>query len=451
MKRKRFDESKDVGFEEDFISRYFRNYHAPAILSKIGKTLILLIFATLLGLGIFGSLNLTVEDTTRNFIPSDSYLNDYIDSSDKYFSSGGSDINGGSDFFIVFEGGSDIYTKRENLADLESRLTGLSTAPPYIAEPVTANAYRNVMAGLSTYLEESGSTAVGNVELGDDNWPKTEEDFVTTLAMYTNFMGPGAIYSQDVSFSEDGLELEAIRVQCQYNNLVKEVGGEVKDDSTKQIQAMDETRALVESWGDDVPEAYTFSDKFILIEGYKLIRRELFTNVGLAFLSVAVIVFFTIASPVTSLLVTFNVAFCIVEILGFMYFLNIAIDSVSVINIVLAVGLSIDYSAHVGHCFMQKGGDDKNRRTLEALADIGAAVLNGAATTFLAVVVLLFSKSYVFQTLSLQFALTVILGALHGLILLPVLLSLLGPKAFTSAEMPDEDNDENVEDVVDEA
>ena len=118
-----------------------------------------------------------------------------------------------------------------------------------------------------------------------------------------------------------------------------------------------------------------------------------------------------------------------------MFYLGIAIDSVSTINIVLAVGLSIDYSAHVGHCFMHKGGTDKNARATEALADIGAAVLNGAATTFLAVVVLLFSSSYVFQILSQQFALTVVLGVAHGLILLPVLLSLMGPKAFASADM----------------
>lgn len=50
--------------------------------------------------------------------------------------------------------------------------------------------------------------------------------------------------------------------------------------------------------------------------------------------------------------------------------------------------------------------------------------------------VLLFSKSYVFRTLSTQFALTVGLGVIHGLILLPVLLSILGPKPFASAEPP---------------
>ena len=61
-------------------------------------------------------------------------------------------------------------------------------------------------------------------------------------------------------------------------------------------------------------------------------------------------------------------------------------------------------------------------------------LVNGALSTFLAVAVLLFSKSYVFQTLAIQFALTVGLGVLHGLILLPVLLSLFGPKPFASAE-----------------
>jgi uncharacterized membrane protein YdfJ with MMPL/SSD domain len=119
--------------------------------------------------------------------------------------------------------------------------------------------------------------------------------------------------------------------------------------------------------------------------------------------------------PVTSFLVNLNVTFCLVEILGFLHTFEIAIDLVSVINIVLAVGLSIDLSAHVGHCFMHKGGKDKDACSLEALANIGASVFNGAATMFLAVLVLLFSNSYVFQTLSIQFALTAGLGSAHGL------------------------------------
>lgn len=89
---------------------------------------------------------------------------------------------------------------------------------------------------------------------------------------------------------------------------------------------------------------------------------------------------------------------------------------------------------------MTKAGD-KNERVLEALADIGSAVLSGAVSTFIAVAVLLGSSSYVFEVLSRQFALTVALGILQGLVLLPVLLSLLGPAPFASAKTIDDDND----------
>jgi Patched family len=165
-------------------------------------------------------------------------------------------------------------------------------------------------------------------------------------------------------------------------------------------------------------------------------------NVCIAILSVGLIVFVTVASPMTSLLITVNVAFCIIEILGFTYALGIVIDSASVINIELAVGLSVEYCAHVGHCFMTKGSSNKDTRVKESLADIGAAVLSGAISTFLAVFVLLFSSSYVFETLSKQFALTVALGLHHGLVALPVVLSLLGAKPYSSAEDVDGDASE---------
>lgn len=428
------DETDDSGYEEEFMSRYFRNYHAPAILSKAGKAIVLLIFSGLLGFGIWGAMNLSVEDSERAFVPEDSYLTDYIEAADEYYPSTGIDLS------IVFEGSSDIYEQRQSLAELDARLSGLSEKSPYIAEPVAESVYRNVIQGLSNYLSTSGSGAIGNVTLGDDNWPTNEDDFVTTLTLFASFTGPGAIYASDVSYSEDGTAVDAVQIKSEYVRLTKLNGGEIIDDADRQIEAMDDTRALIDSW-DDLPEAFPYSDKFITIEGFKIIKRELFLNVGLAVAAVGVIVFFTVASPMTAVLITLNVAACIVEILGFMHALGIVIDSVSVINIVLAVGLSVDYSAHVGHCFMVKGGKDKNARALEALADIGAAVLNGAISTFLAVVVLLFSSSYVFVTLSRQFALTVALGITHGLILLPVLLSLVGPKPFASAEDPEDGED----------
>jgi len=430
VRKKPLEETgEDQEFQEMAIARYFRNYHAPAILSKIGKILILILFSTTLGFGIYGAINLSVENTERSFVPPDSYLSDFLKAIDDFYPSTGVEV------MIVVEDGAEIFDKKESLSTLDDRLSGLSTAAPYIAEPNQGqSAYRNVMTGYADFLASSSSA-----------WPSTKEELTTALRNFIFTEAAGQDYIQDISFSEDGSEIDAIRISTSLVSLTKtKRNGNIIDDADKQIEAMDEYRNKIEMWINDgiVPQTtFLYSERFIGVEGFKIIRRELFLNVGLALAAVAVIVLVTVASPVTAALITVNVSACIIEILGAMYYLGIAIDSVSVINIVLAVGLSIDYSAHVGHCFMMKGGDDKNRRSLEALADIGSAVLSGATSTFLAVVVLLFSKSYVFKILSQQFALTVVLGSLHGLVLLPVLLSLLGPKSFDSAEeFPDENS-----------
>jgi Niemann-Pick C1 protein len=430
LTRKNTPEEEEEGFKEGLVSRYFRNYHAPAILSPIGKVITIVIYAGLLAFGIWGAINLSVEDTQRSFIPKDSYLTGFLNTADEYYPSSGIDL------FLVVEGGSNIYEQKEALADLETKLTGKSTSPPYIAEP-NANKYTNVMSKFYSHLSSEGP--VTNITLGGDSWPMNEQDFMSEFATYASFQQAGRDYAMDVVFDETRTTLKAIRIKLEYARLTKLEGSKIIDDADRQIEAMDETRDMIESW--NIPSITPYSEKFIAIEGFKIIKKELFLNVGLALAAVGIIVLITVASPITALIITVNVGFCLAEILGFMYVLGIAIDSVSVINIVLAVGLSIDYSAHVGHCFMVKGGDDRNKRVLESLADIGSAVLSGALTTFLAVVVLLFSSSYVFVTLSIQFALTVVLGASHGLILLPVLLSLLGPKPFISAHEKISDKD----------
>ena len=68
-------------------------------------------------------------------------------------------------------------------------------------------------------------------------------------------------------------------------------------------------------------------------------------------------------------------------------------------------------------------------RTLNSLEKIGPAVFNGGLTTFLALVFCGVSTSHTFVTFFKVFVLTVVFGAYHdhGLVLLPVLLSLLGP------------------------
>lgn len=71
-----------------------------------------------------------------------------------------------------------------------------------------------------------------------------------------------------------------------------------------------------------------------------------------------------------------------------------------------------------------KSRDDRCKETLETM---GASILLGGLTTFLGVIPLVFSTTKIFFTVFLAFFGMVALGVTHGLILMPVVLSLVGP------------------------
>ena len=41
-----------------------------------------------------------------------------------------------------------------------------------------------------------------------------------------------------------------------------------------------------------------------------------------------------------------------INIAGYMHFWGLTVDTVTTIQLILAIGLSVDYSAHIGHGFM---------------------------------------------------------------------------------------------------
>ena len=46
--------------------------------------------------------------------------------------------------------------------------------------------------------------------------------------------------------------------------------------------------------------------------------------------------------------------------MGYMHFWELTIDTVTTIILVLSIGITVDYSAHIGHAFMAARKGDKN-------------------------------------------------------------------------------------------
>ena len=138
----------------------------------------------------------------------------------------------------------------------------------------------------------------------------------------------------------------------------------------------------------------------------------------------------------------------LVDVAGFMYFWGVTIDTVCCVNLIIAIGLCVDYSAHIAHRFSVENAVSRNKRAQEALTNFGPAVLNGGISTFLAFVVLAGSRSHVFSVFFKIFFLVVTFGLYHGLVVLPVLLSIFGPPSeYLEADLYDKVEELNMKNI----
>ena len=81
----------------------------------------------------------------------------------------------------------------------------------------------------------------------------------------------------------------------------------------------------------------------------EIIAGELYRNIGLAMICVFVTTLTLLADLRASLMVLFCVILALIDVGGFMHFWDLTIDTVSCNNLIIAIGLCIDYSSHVAH------------------------------------------------------------------------------------------------------
>eukprot|EP00933_Yihiella_yeosuensis_P032822 TRINITY_DN26483_c0_g1_i1.p1 TRINITY_DN26483_c0_g1~~TRINITY_DN26483_c0_g1_i1.p1 ORF type:complete len:927 (+),score=196.51 TRINITY_DN26483_c0_g1_i1:71-2851(+) len=360
---------------------------------------------------------LEVEDALRKFIPDDSYVNTALTKQDLYFGTLGTSIN------IVTRGG-DYFGMQSGITSIGARISAMD-----FMQPTTSDAYSSWAESYKAALKQ-GSSAVGATVAADANGIATDKtQYYAGLDVWLK--GNGKRFAKDVIWVDSKNPqsgIKASRIMAEIKPFNKIVDDKLQINTGKAVEVMDLLREKTASWS-DVPGCFAYTYNFLSWEVYRIIKKEMFLNVALCMIAVFLLTLMLIAHPGTSSLVFICVAMTIVDILGCMNMWGLAIDNVSVIQLVIAVGLSVDYAAHVGHSFMTKVGTNQER-AISTMGDVGSAVLNGGVSTFLAVLLLAGSKSYVFRVLFQTFFLTVVLGLAHGMLVLPALLSLIGPAGY---------------------
>jgi len=388
--------------QKNILQTVFRSI-SKIIVKLPSKVTILCLTALLFGVSIWGNILLRQEFNPIWFLPPESFLAQWHKQNALNFPSQGEKVT-------VF---------MENL-DLPADLLKLDKMHEDLAaETDIIVSFDSWYLDFKKYMNKYFLTQEG---LPEETLTKEEFDSKLTQFLYGPF---GARHRMLINFNE---EPECGTPAPAMNLSVVSFTHRLMDGPIEQIPAMNRVKQIL-------ADANFSSRVFPMCVGYaswetdEVISEELYRNIALALICVFLTTWLLLFNVWVSLQVMSCVFLTLVNVGGFIHFWGLTIDTVSCTMLIIAIGLCVDYSAHIAHAFMSSTGS-RNERVQAALSDIGPAVLNGGFSTFLAFVLLAGSRSHVFSVFFKVFFLVVIFGLFNGLLFLPVMLSFIGPASY---------------------
>ena len=214
-------------------------------------------------------------------------------------------------------------------------------------------------------------------------------------------------------------------------------GHHINNSKIEQLMLTD-LREICARYSTDDLQIVVFHPWFIYIDQYLAITPQTIQTILVTAGIMILISIILIPNFICSLWVTIVIVSIVIGVIGYMTWWGVRLDGVALINLIMCIGFSVDFSAHICYHYLTAGEDeakpnlkpeDRIRHSLYAL---GIPIVQGAFSTLLGVAGLFFAPSYIFVTFAKMIFLVIMLGAFHGVILLPVLLSLMGPGSCTS-------------------
>lgn len=173
-------------------------------------------------------------------------------------------------------------------------------------------------------------------------------------------------------------------------------------------------------------DVWAYSITYVYFDQYLTIVRDTYMLVGLALFAIFVIHAVYFGSLVYPLLVALCAANIVVQVMGFMEPNDILLNGLSVVNLIIAAGISVEFCGHYIRMFAKsRAGASGDARARDALRKVLVSVLFGITITkIVGLSALTLADSRIFQKYYFRMYMTVVLcGVLNGMVLLPVLLS----------------------------
>ena len=173
---------------------------------------------------------------------------------------------------------------------------------------------------------------------------------------------------------------------------------------------------------------FAYHSSFVAFEQFLAVLPATLLMVGCAVAVMTVVTFLFLPHILMVLLVVLTIVMILVGIFGFMHFWGLTLSSITMIHLVMSVGFSVDFSAHVCAAYLMSDSMTRQDRARDAIRHAAGPILNGATSTLLGIVVLAASTSYIFQSFFKIMLLVIVFGMLHAIFFLPAVLALVGPE-----------------------
>ncbi|KAI5807933.1 patched family-domain-containing protein [Peziza echinospora] len=457
--------------EEGFLERYIRRSYAPWLLKAKTKVMVLILFLGFFaaGVGLLPKIELGLDQ--RIAIPSDSYLIDYFNDLYAYLGTGP------PVYFVTRSyNATENYKQKAlcgrfgtcdplsvaNMLELERKRPEIS----YIAEPA-ASWVDDYLLWLNPELESCCSVNRRTGKLCGpydrnckvcfaDRTPKWNitlagmpegEEFLKYLDLWLHAptgeecpLAGQAAYSNALVYDKKAVTIKASHFRTSHTPMASQ-----EDFINAYASARRIANEMSKNTGTEIfpySKFYIFFDQYATI--VQLTASLLLAALGGIFLVSSIL----LGSIRTGLTITVTVAMIVIDIMGVMAIWNVSLNAVSLVNLVICVGIAVEFCAHVARAFMfpNHGIYDlathkyklrgKDARAWTALVNVGGSVFSGITVTkLIGVSVLAFTRSKIFEIYYFRMWLAlVIIAASHALVFLPVALSFMGGQGYVAAD-----------------
>ncbi|CDW53254.1 patched family protein [Trichuris trichiura] len=382
--------------EVEFFNSFFSGQYATFIMSKHARFLIALLFVLYAVASVYGCMGIREGLEPYKLLPFGSYVGAYYQKMEKYMWTYGIQMQV-------------AVSKPGNLADYKQREKIISLVR-MLAESRHGIGLEGVECWLIDYLRFLGG------QMGIDIDDLNNNSFYDYALLFLN-MPNNEAYRKDIIWEENSSNdrIKAFRFL---------VGLKAFNSTVSQRETVADMRRIASD--NAALNVTTFNKLWPYVDQYDAILPNIIQECGFGIMCMILLALFLIPKAICSLWVTFAILSVDLGVIGFMTLWGLNMDTVSMITIVMSIGFSVDFSAHIAYAYSIQTAAKPIQRIRYALGQLAWPVIQGGISTLLGVLLLADLGSYMIKSFFKTVFLVVTLGLIHALLFLPLFLTLSG-------------------------